>query len=451
MNFKSINPFDLQLVKTYESISAKSLGKKIRKSEKAFSNWGILSPHQRIPLFTSLSEVLLRRKEELAHRITLEMGKPITESVAEIEKCALVCRYYAEKGEIFLADKTIALKDKKAWVSFEPTGGVLGIMPWNFPFWQVFRFAVPTLMAGNTVLLKHSSNVPGCAQLIEDVFLEAGFAIGIFQNLLISDKKIKKIIEDDFIQGVSLTGSVRAGAAVGEIAGKNIKRTVLELGGSNAFLVFADADIDKAVKMAITGRFGNAGQSCIAAKRFIVHESVHDEFQNAFAVEMMKLKVGNPIEKEVKIGPLARPDLAETLDKQVQRSLKKGAKLLLGGTRENCFYQPTLLSNVTPGMPAFDEELFGPVAALIKASNDEEMINFANRTQFGLGVNLFSQDVDRMKQLVRRFNEGAVFINDVVKSDPVLPFGGVKKSGIGRELGEDGIKAFVNIKTVVIA
>ncbi len=451
MAFKSINPFDQSQLHSYPTLKSKQLGKKIRLSEKAFENWRILTIPQRGILFHQLAELLRQKKNELALDITREMGKPITEAELEVEKCALVCNFYADNAEEYLKNKTIALPGKEAWVCFEPIGGVLGIMPWNFPFWQVFRFAVPTLIAGNTILLKHASNVPTCASHIEELFAEAGFAEGLFQNVFISDKKVKKILQEPFIQGVSLTGSVRAGSSVAQIAGQNIKRTVLELGGSNAFLVFEDADIQKAVKMGIKGRFGNSGQSCIAAKRFIIHEKIYHEFTNAFAIEMMKLKVGNPLEKETQIGPLARLDLAETLDGQVLRSVKRGAELLLGGTKENCFYHPTLLGNVTPGMPAFDEELFGPVAAFIKAANEEEMINFANRSAFGLGVNLFSENVAHMKQLIPKFNEGAVFINDVVKSDPLLPFGGVKKSGIGRELGEDGIKAFVNIKTVVVA
>lgn len=451
MAFKSINPFDGELMNSYKPLKNGQLKKKLHQSEKAFENWRSLTVAQRASLVEKVAEILTRRKEELALAATREMGKPIIEARLEVQKCALVCRYYAENATEFLKNETVKLEGKEAWISFEPLGGILGIMPWNFPFWQVFRFAVPTLIAGNTILLKHAGNVPQCALLIEEVFTEAGFADGIYQNIFLSDKKIKKLIAEPFIQGISLTGSVGAGSAVAAEAGKNIKHSVLELGGSNAFLVFADADISKAVKMGITGRFGNSGQSCIAAKRFIVHQDIYHEFLNAFAIEMMKLKVGNPMEDQTRVGPLARPDLCDTLETQVLRSVKKGAELLLGGTRENCFYHPTLLSKVTPGMPAFDEELFGPVAAFICASNDEEMVNFANRSVFGLGVNLFSENVSYMKQLVPRFNEGAVFINDVVKSDPVLPFGGVKRSGIGRELGKDGIKAFVNIKTVVVA
>lgn len=451
MAFKSINPFDGSVGNSYRPLNGRQLKKKIHQSEKAFANWKSLSVAQRAVLFLTVADVLLKRKDELADAATLEMGKPITEARLEVQKCALACRYYAENAAEMLKNEDIQLDGKEAWICYEPLGGILGIMPWNFPFWQVFRFAVPTLLAGNTVLVKHASSVPRCALLIEEVFTEAGFADGIYQNIFLGDKKIKKVINDPFIQGVSLTGSTRAGSSVAAIAGKNIKPVVLELGGSNAFLVFADADIPKAVKMGISARFGNSGQSCIAAKRFIVHQDIYHEFINAFAIEMMKLKVGNPMQEDTRIGPLARLDLSETLDVQVQRSVKKGAELLLGGTRENCFYQPTLLGKVKPGMPAFDEELFGPVAAFICASNDEEMINFANQSEFGLGVNLFSGNVAYLKQLVPRFNEGAVFINDVVKSDPVLPFGGVKRSGIGRELGKEGIKAFVNIKTVVVA
>lgn len=450
MSFKSQNPFTLEVLQSHSLLNGKQLKARIRSSQKAFQNWRILTIDERAQLFRLLADELKSNKQEYADAITLEMGKPITESIVEVEKCATTCIYYADNASKFLEDQQNNTVGKSAWVTFEPIGGVLGIMPWNFPFWQVFRFAIPTLLAGNTILVKHASNVPKCAILIERAFRIAGFAEGIYENLFISDKKVKSVIENPFIQGVSLTGSEAAGKAVAKIAGENIKRCVLELGGSNAFLIFADADLSKTVKMAVRSRFQNTGQSCIAAKRFIIHRDIYHEFQNAFAIEIMKLKVGDPSNKQTQIGPLARLDLAETLDNQLKKSIKKGAKLLLGGNKNNCLFHPTLLGEVKPGMPAFDQETFGPLACLIKAENDQEMINLANQSSFGLGVNLFSENTEYLKSLIPRFDEGSVFINEIVKSDPALPFGGVKKSGIGRELGEEGIKAFVNIKTVVL-
>ncbi len=451
MDFKSINPYTLSLQGTFDGHGQKDLEKMVKRAKKAFRSWSAIPIEQRLECLKSLAEELHTRKEELAQAITTEMGKPIVEARLEVEKCTTVCTYYAENGVALLADETKEGPGSLNYVAYHPIGGVLGIMPWNFPFWQVFRFAVPTIAAGNVVLCKHAPNVPRCAQLIEEIFANAQLKHGVYQNLFISEKKVAQLIEHPFIQGVSLTGSVKAGQAVAQLAGKNLKRTVLELGGSNAFLVFADADLDKAVKLAVRGRFGNAGQSCIAAKRFIVHEKIYSEFVNAFALAVMQLKTGDPSENDTQLGPMARLDLAEQLEKQVNKSVRKGAELLLGGYRENCFYAPTLLGNVTPGMPAFDEELFGPVAAITKAASDEEMINFANHSEYGLGVNLFSENVAYLQKLVSQFNEGAVFINDVVKSDSRLPFGGVKKSGIGRELGAEGIRSFVNIKTVVVA
>ena len=451
MDFRSFNPYTLSIQGTFESHRQKELNKIIKQAKKAFAKWSALAVSDRVkPLSLMIAEIK-KRKEECAQAITIEMGKPIIESRLEVEKCITVCSYYLENAEKHLADQSLDGPGSVNFIRYDPIGGVLGIMPWNFPFWQVFRFAIPTITAGNVVLCKHAPSVPLCAQLIDDIFQTVYGNLPVYQNLYISEKKVERILEHSFIQGVSLTGSVRAGKAVAAIAGKNLKRTVLELGGSNAFLVFSDADISKAVKLAIRGRFGNAGQSCIAAKRFIVHREIYDEFVNALAIEIMKLTGGNPLDEQTQIGPMARLDLAEQLEKQVLKSVQKGAKLLLGGHRENCFYAPTLLVDVHPGMPAFDEEIFGPVASIIKAANEEEMINLANQSEFGLGVNLFSENTSYLNTLVSRFNEGAVFINDVVKSDSRLPFGGVKKSGIGRELGVEGIRSFVNIKTVVVA
>jgi succinate-semialdehyde dehydrogenase/glutarate-semialdehyde dehydrogenase len=378
------------------------------------------------------------------------MHKPISQAIAEVEKCALLCNYYFENAELFLVTKSIKTEATESFVTFEPLGVILGVMPWNFPFWQVFRFAVPTIIAGNTVVVKHASNVPKSANLIQEIFEKAGFPKACYQDLPISSSEVANIIANPIIKAVSLTGSEQAGIAVATEAGKHLKKCVLELGGSNAFIILEDANLDKAVATAVNARMQNAGQSCIAAKRFLVHEDIEEEFVAKFKVAIQNLKTGNPLDKETQIGSLARLDLAEELDVQVQKSIQMGAQLILGGKRNNAFYEPTILTNVTPQMPVFFEETFGPVAAIITFKTIEETIELSNESQFGLGVSIFTQDIDFIKTKISAFNEGAVFINEMVKSDPRLPFGGIKKSGYGRELAEDGIKEFVNVKTVVI-
>ncbi len=450
MKFTCHNPFNQEQLHSFKALGKKDIKSKLLQSELAYANWKTTTISQRLDFVSSLAKVLINRKEELAKSITLEMGKPISESRLEIEKCATLCAYYIDHASAFLAAKTIADSTKEVFIRYEPIGGILGIMPWNFPFWQVFRFAIPTLIAGNVVLIKHAPNVFGCASIIEELFNEAGFQAGVYQNLIIQEKEVKKIIKNNFIQGVSVTGSVQAGSKIGAIAGKNIKKCITELGGNNAFLVFPDASLSIAAKQAVNSRFSNAGQSCISAKRFIVHESVLLEFQHALAVEMLKLTVGNPMEDGTQIGPLARFDLAKKAKDQLANALHLGAKLLLGGEINGCMVQPTLITDAKPNMQVFEQEVFAPIAAIYSAKSEQEMINLANQSDYGLGINLFSEDVERMKSLVPQFFEGAVFINGIVKSDPALPFGGVKNSGIGRELGEEGIKAFVNVKTVVV-
>lgn len=398
-----------------------------------------------------VGEVLLARKQEFAEVITGEMGKPVFESIAEIEKSALNCDFYAEHCEEFLKDRKYATDRYDAVVRYEPLGVILGIMPWNFPFWQVFRFAVPTILAGNTVVVKHASNVPKSAQLIEDIFREAGFEEGTYTNLNLDSKNIEAVLDHPYVKAVSLTGSEKAGSSVASIAGKNIKKSVLELGGSNAFIILDDADLDLILDKAINARYRNAGQSCIAAKRFLVQDGIYDEFLRRFTEKVKALKMGDPFDSETEIGPLARMDLAEDLEKQVDESVKMGAKILCGGNRKEAFYEPTVVTEVTSDMPVFKEETFGPVAVVVKVKSFEEALELSNQSSFGLGVSICTKEVEKYAKKAHLFEEGAVFFNQLVRSDPKLPFGGVKKSGYGRELSSDGIQEFVNTKTIVFS
>lgn len=398
-----------------------------------------------------VGEVLLARKQEFAEVITGEMGKPVFESIAEIEKSALNCDFYAEHCEEFLKDRKYATDRYDAVVRYEPLGVILGIMPWNFPFWQVFRFAVPTILAGNTVVVKHASNVPKSAQLIEDIFQEAGFEEGTYTNLNLDSKDIEAVLDHPYVKAVSLTGSEKAGSSVASIAGRNIKKSVLELGGSNAFIILDDADLDLILDKAINARYRNAGQSCIAAKRFLVQDGIYDEFLRRFTEKVKALIMGDPFDSETEIGPLARMDLAEDLEKQVDESVKMGAKILCGGNRKEAFYEPTVVTEVTSDMPVFKEETFGPVAVVVKVKSFEEALELSNQSSFGLGVSICTKEVEKYAKKAHLFEEGAVFFNQLVRSDPKLPFGGVKKSGYGRELSSDGIQEFVNTKTIVFS
>ena len=412
--------------------------------------WQENSISERVIYLQNLQRILLKNKETYARLITTEMHKPITQAIAEVEKCALLCDYYLENAESFLETKKIKTENSESYVSYEPLGVVLGVMPWNFPFWQVFRFAVPTLTAGNTVVVKHASNVPKCATTIQTIFEEAGFPKGCYQNLPIPSNKVAEVIANPIIKAVSLTGSEQAGIAVATETGKHLKKCVLELGGNNAFIILEDANLEKAVATAVNARMQNAGQSCIAAKRFLVQESIHDAFVYQFKVAVEKLKSGNPLNNDTQIGSLARVDLAKELEIQVKKSIVMGAQLILGGNRNEAFFEPTILIQVTPVMPVFKEETFGPVAAITSFQTLDDAIKLSNQSDFGLGVSIFTQNIEFIKTKISAFNEGAVFINEMVKSDPRLPFGGIKKSGYGRELAEDGIKEFVNVKTVVI-
>lgn len=415
------------------------------------SIWKKETIEHRLSFLPQLAKTLLENKQQYAECITNEMHKPIIQAIAEVEKCALLCTYYYENAAQFLATKHIKTDATESYVTYEPLGVLLGVMPWNFPFWQVFRFAVPSVMAGNTVVVKHASNVPKSAKLIQTIFEEAGFPKGCYQDLPIPSDEVAKVIANSIIKAVSLTGSEQAGTAVATEAGKHLKKCVLELGGNNAFIVLEDANLEKTVAIAVNARMQNAGQSCIAAKRFIIHENIAEAFTSQLKTAVQKLKTGNPLDKSTQIGSLAREDLAEELEVQVNKSIEMGAKLVCGGKRTDAFYEPTILTNVSVAMPVFKEETFGPVVVVTTFKTLEEAIELSNTSEFGLGVSIFTQDIENIKKHISSFNEGAVFINEMVKSDPRLPFGGVKKSGYGRELSEDGIKEFVNVKTVVIS
>ena len=415
------------------------------------SLWQKETLEHRLSFLPELAKTLSDNKQQYAECITNEMHKPITQAIAEVEKCALLCTYYYENAAQFLATKHIKTDATESYVTYEPLGVLLGVMPWNFPFWQVFRFAVPSVMAGNTVVVKHASNVPKSAKLIQTIFEEAGFPKGCYQDLPIPSDEVAKVIANPIIKAVSLTGSEQAGIAVATEAGKHLKKCVLELGGNNAFIVLEDANLEKTVAIAVNARMQNAGQSCIAAKRFIIHENIAEAFTSQLKTAVQKLKTGNPLDKSTQIGSLARTDLAEELEVQVQKSIEMGAKLVCGGNRTDAFYEPTILTNVSVAMPVFKEETFGPVVAVTTFKTLEEAIELSNTSKFGLGVSVFTQDIENIKKHISAFNEGAVFINEMVKSDPRLPFGGVKKSGYGRELSENGIREFVNVKTVVIS
>jgi succinate-semialdehyde dehydrogenase/glutarate-semialdehyde dehydrogenase len=451
MKFKSINPETEKIIGAYSLHSNREIEKALEKSKKAFQLWRTLPLAQRAAAVRRLGEVLLSRRQEFANTMTLEMGKPVTQGLAEIDKCAFLCNYYADHASSFLKDQIVVTQAKRSLARFIPLGGILGVMPWNFPFWQVFRFAVPTLLAGNSVLLKHAPNVLGTAAHIEKSFHEAGFLDGIFQNLRIDIPMIKKVVSDPFIQGVSFTGSTRAGSSLAALAGKYLKKSVLELGGSDPYLILEDADLELAAAACAQSRLINSGQSCIAAKRFIVAKPIVKKFTEIFVEKMRSFKVGSPLLTETQVGPLARKDLQQQLMRQLQKSTKRGAKILLGGTlfrKKGFYFPPTVLADVNPKMPVFNEETFGPLAAIITAKSEDEAIRLANLSIYGLGSAIFSRDLDRALKISREIQAGITSINRPVASDPRLPFGGVKNSGYGRELGAFGIHEFSNIQTV---
>ena len=448
---ESINPYDGKKLREFKELSDKEISEKIEAAHATFQTWKKTGFDERAILMRKAAEVLKSNTDAYAKVMTQEMGKPISQSISEVEKCAWVCEYYADNAEKQLQDEIIETDADTSYVSYEPLGVVLAVMPWNYPLWQVFRFAAPNLMAGNVGVLKHASNVMQSAEMIQEIFEKAGFPKACFQNLVIGSDKIPSVIENKFIKAVSLTGSKPAGASVASIAGENIKKSVLELGGSNALIVFEDADIDKTVETCVKARFQNTGQSCIAGKRLLVHENILDAFMKKFIHKVRELKSGDPMDSDTYVGVLARIDLAEDIEKQVNDSISMGAKLELGGKRTASYFEPTVLSNVTPKMPLYKEETFGPAIGITSFKTDEEAVELSNDSDFGLGVSLFTTDMKRVRKLVPQFEEGAVFVNELVKSDPRLPFGGIKTSGYGRELSGHGIKEFMNKKTVYIA
>ena len=451
---KSINPATGEEIKSYKEMSLLEIDSVIIKAQTSFLAWQNSDFSLRKSCMKKASEILKDRKDEYAKLMTVEMGKPIKQSYAEVEKCAWVCDYFADNAETFLSDVIIDTEASTSFVTYQPLGVVLAVMPWNFPFWQVFRFAAPNLMAGNAGILKHSSNVTGCALAIEEIFREAGFPENLFRTIVVSSKSVGEIINNKNIMAVTITGSVPAGKSVAEKAGAVLKKTVLELGGSDPYLILEDADLERAAATCVNSRLINGGQSCIAAKRFIVVENIYDKFEELFIENMKAKKMGDPFDEDNDIGPQASEKLRDELQQQVKESIRKGAILLLGGKipeGDGAYYPPTVLSNVKKGMPAYDEELFGPVATLIKVKDEEEAIKIANDTSFGLGAAVFTKDVRRGEEIAaKKLKAGCCFVNELVKSDPRLPFGGIKESGYGRELSEFGIKEFVNIKTVYV-
>ena len=458
MSIASINPATGETLKTFDALSEQELEEKLQNAATTFRVHSRLGFAERSRRMIRAAEILENEKQDFARLMTLEMGKPIKAAIQEAEKCSSVCRYYAEKAEQHLAEEIVATNATKSYVCFQPLGAVLAIMPWNFPFWQVFRFAAPALMAGNVGLLKHASNVPQCALAIEDIFRRAGFSEGAFQTLLIGSDEVQRVLEDPRVAAATLTGSEPAGRSVASIAGKQIKKTVLELGGSDPFIVMPSADLETATATAVKARTINNGQSCIAAKRFIVHAQIYEEFENGFVAAMKALRVGDPMNESTDIGPLATAQILKDLEEQIQVSVAGGAKILTGGQKfngddslaEGNFYEPTVLADIPKDSPANCDELFGPVASLFRVANIDEAIELANATTFGLGSAAWTNDESEIRRFTEELEAGSVFINGMVASDPRLPFGGIKHSGFGRELSYFGIREFVNIKTVWI-
>lgn len=452
MGIATVNPATGETIKTFEPESPSSIATKLAVAQEAFEQYCETSMEQRADWLNAAAEIVERDRVKFGELMTTEMGKPLKSAIAEAQKCGLVCRYYAEHAAEFLADVPASTDATQSFVRYQPLGVILAVMPWNFPFWQVFRFAAPALMAGNVGLLKHASNVPQCALAIEQIFAEAGFPEGVFQTLLIGADQVEAVIQDPRVKAATLTGSELAGAALAAAAGTQIKKTVLELGGSDPFIVLDSADLEAAATTGVTARMLNNGQSCIAAKRFIVVDAVADDFQQRLLEKFQALKVGDPMAEDTDIGPLATPGILRDLDQQVQACIEQGAKVLVGGhplsDRAGNFYPPTILTDFPPGTPADNEEFFGPVALLFRVPDIDAAIKLANSTVFGLGASAWTTNEEQIPRLIDELEAGAVFINGLVKSDPRLPFGGIKRSGYGRELSIQGIHEFVNIKTV---
>ena len=454
MSFQSVNPATGEVLETFEETASDALTGILERADVASRDWRRRPVTERAERLRAAGRVLRERKEAYARTMALEMGKPLAQGAGEAEKCAWVCDYYAEQGPALLADEPRPSDASRSYIRFEALGPVLAIMPWNFPFWQVFRFAAPALVAGNAGILKHAPNVPRCAVEIEEVFRDAGFPDGLFRAVFLSNEGAGSAIADGRVRAVTLTGSDRAGSQVAEQAGRHLKKTVLELGGSDPFIVLDDADLERAARTAAEARLINSGQSCIAAKRFIVVERVADQFLERFTTEMRARKMGDPLDATTHVGPQARLDLRENLHRQVQESVQRGAQAILGGQLprgRGAFYPPTVLVAVEPGMPAFDQETFGPVAAVIRAKDEANAIRIANASSYGLGAAVWTRDAQRGERVAREIEAGSVFVNGLVKSDPRLPFGGVKRSGYGRELSVEGLREFVNVKTVWVA
>jgi acyl-CoA reductase-like NAD-dependent aldehyde dehydrogenase len=454
MKMVSINPYTEEINEEFDVLAFDQCNAAVTRTRTFLPEWGSLSVADRAELLEKVIARVEKGKLSYALIITKEMGKPIRQAISEIEKCILLCQYYLRNSHSFLQDEIVATDAERSYVTFEPLGIILGIMPWNFPFWQVFRFAIPTMIAGNACLLKHASNVPLAALEIEKLLIEAGFPPNIFQTLLTDAGTVGELIEQDKVDGVSLTGSAAAGSMIGTLAGKKIKKLVLELGGSDPFIVLNDADVKDAAEKAVRARTVNTGQSCLAAKRFIVHEAVATEFQKTFLAHLRALQIGDPLSYDTDLGPLARRDLVEELEDQLADALSKGAKAAYGAkphAGKGFFFQPAMLTEVTPEMRVLREEVFGPLAPIILARDEQEIIELANATEFGLGASIWSRNIARAEELSRHMKAGFIAVNNVVKSDPRLPFGGIKKSGIGRELSHYGLREFVNVKTVVIS
>lgn len=453
MSIKSMNPATNHITQSFQTWQAEDINIALSLVESAQAGWADLDIEERAPYMHKLAQIFRQRRDEFARLITEEMGKLLKEAQAEIEKCAICCEYYADHAKKFLADEEITSDASHSFVVYQPLGTLFCIMPWNFPFWQLIRAAAPAMMAGNTVVLKHASNVPRCALALEEAFHQASFPANTFRTFMITAEQAETVIADKRIAAVTLTGSCAAGSKVASVAGQYLKKCVLELGGSDPFIVLEDADIESTVEQALTGRFQNMGQSCIAAKRFILVEEIADSFIARFKTLVNQLHIGDPKADSTGTAPMARVDLRDELHRQVERSIALGAKLVTGGSiieTQGSYYTPTILDQVQPGMPAFDEELFGPVAAIIRVKNEKEAIKLANQSPFGLGASIWTQDKVRGETLARQIDAGCTFVNGIVKSDPRLPFGGVKESGYGRELSYHGIREFVNIKTIWI-
>jgi len=453
MAIASINPATGETICSFEPLSDDLIEEKLSLSASAFNEHRRTTFAERARRMTLAAEILEDEKQKFARIMTLEMGKPLKAAADEAAKCAWVCRYYAEWAERFLSDEEVETNATRSYIHYQPLGPVLAVMPWNFPFWQVFRFAAPALMSGNVGLLKHASNVPQCAISIEDIFRRAGFAEGVFQTLLVGSDKVERLIDDERVRAVTLTGSEAAGSQVASRAGKQLKKSVMELGGSDPFIVMPSADVEEAARTAVKARTINNGQSCIAAKRFIISDSIYDEFERRFVEGMRALKVGDPLDEGTDIGPLATRQVLEDLDEQVQKSVAAGARILCGGhrpERQGFYYAPTVMTDIPPNAPAYSEELFGPVALLFRVRDAGEAIRLANDSVFGLASSAWTNDTTEAERFIEEIEAGSVFINGMVASDPRLPFGGIKRSGYGRELSASGIREFVNIKTIWI-